>query len=128
MGVQMKTLQFTPLSLARLSVLAVAVITIQAQAAPFSCLGVVSRLGINGVGEVSMSLAGVTPYHRICTVDTATVVYSLKPNACRMVYTALLSSKVSAKVVQVNYSDGPGCAAITVDSQVTTPISVHMIE
>ena len=80
-------------------------------ASPYGCSGKVKHLGVDSGGDIVVELEGVTPVHKICNVNSKGS-YTFETSSCKLVYSALLSAKVSEREISISYNNNQSCSTL----------------
>jgi len=99
--------------------------------AGFSCYGKITQLGIDGGGDVAVSLTNSadsqysTPIHKMCNVNSKGS-FTFNEASCKAAYSAFLSAKVSGQQVKIFYSSTTlSCSTLPSWGQVTNAYFVE---
>jgi len=78
--------------------------------ANYSCNGLVTYLGLDGGGDVVVSLENSRDHDKICNINNQGG-YLTVPAACKAIYATLLAAKLSARAITIYYNeDGYRCS------------------
>ncbi len=72
--------------------------------ANFSCWGQVGYLGVDGGGTLFVAVAGSTPIHGICSIETQAN-YGFTVASCKAAYASILSARLAGKGIVLYYND-----------------------
>jgi hypothetical protein len=82
--------------------------------ANYACNGAVTYLGIDGNGDIVVSLGNGPGFNKICNINNQGS-YRAVPAACKAMYATLLAAKLSARAVTIYYNDdGYTCSTLPV--------------
>ncbi len=70
----------------------------------FTCIGKVETVDVQPNGHIAASITGVGGSNKICSVSGQR--YDFTPEACKAIYSSLLSAFASSKNVKLYFSDG----------------------
>jgi hypothetical protein len=88
----------------------VSLIFLSAQAhAVYSCTGPVGGVSIDGSGSIVVAqLAGIH-WQVVCNVNVAQ--NNFEPNACKAIYTHLITAQTTGKTITIHFNDSGSCAS-----------------
>lgn len=77
--------------------------------ATYTCTGIVEGLTIDPkLGTIAVEKLGTLRWIKFCIVDQEE--NGVSPEACKLIYTTLLSAQMSGKTVKLWFNDGKDCS------------------